>query len=115
MELLFSYGTLQQENVQLANFGRVLEGKTDTLPRYVIGEIEITDERVLRESGKSHHPILRYTDNPADEVQGTVFALTPEELAQADDYEVDDYQRVSAQLKSGTTCWIYAAAEEQHD
>ena len=113
MELLFSYGTLQQKNVQLANFGRELKGVADVLPRYVVGEIEITDERVLRESGKSHHPILRFTDNAEDEVQGTVFELTPEELAQADDYEVDDYQRVSAQLKSGTICWIYAAAEDQ--
>jgi gamma-glutamylcyclotransferase (GGCT)/AIG2-like uncharacterized protein YtfP len=67
---------------------------------------------VLRESGKAFHPILRYTGNAADEVQGTVFELTDAELAQADDYEVDDYVRVAAQLKSGAQCWIYAAADE---
>ena len=27
-----------------------------------------------------------------------------------DDYEVDDYNRVRATLKSGRCCWIYAAA-----
>jgi gamma-glutamylcyclotransferase (GGCT)/AIG2-like uncharacterized protein YtfP len=79
------------------------------LQGYVVGEIEITDERVLRESGKAFHPILRFCDDPQDEVSGTVFEITEQELAQADDYEVDDYVRVAAVLKSGKTAWIYAA------
>ena len=111
MELLFSYGTLRQKDVQIANFGRELVGTTDTLPNYRVDEIRITDERVLRESGKALHPILRYTGNPKDQVTGTVFELTTKELLQADDYEVDDYQRISATLKSGCNCWIYAAAK----
>jgi gamma-glutamylcyclotransferase (GGCT)/AIG2-like uncharacterized protein YtfP len=113
MELLFSYGTLQQKNVQIANFGRELNGTKDLLPRYVLGEILITDERVLRESGKSIHQILEFTNNINDEVPGSVFEVTVDELKQADDYEVDDYKRVSAQLKSGITCWIYAAANSE--
>lgn len=71
MQLLFSYGTLQQKEVQMANFGRELPGEKDVLQGYVVGEIEITDERVLRESGKAIHPILRFTANLADEVSGT--------------------------------------------
>ena len=113
MELLFSYGTLQQKNVQIANFGRELNGTKDLLPRYVLGEILITDERVLRESGKSIHQILEFTNNINDEVPGSVFEVTVDELKQADDYEVDDYKRVSAQLKSGITCWIYATANSE--
>lgn len=112
MPKLFSYGTLQQKNVQLANFGRELRGSADSLPGYIVSEVEITDERVLRESGKAFHPILRFTGNAQDEVAGTVFELTEAELAQADDYEVDAYVRISARLKSGTECWIYAAATE---
>ncbi|MDX1678145.1 gamma-glutamylcyclotransferase family protein [Arsukibacterium sp.] len=111
MPKLFSYGTLQQKNVQLANFGRQLNGFKDSLPGYVVGEIAITEPRVLRESGKAIHPILRFTGNSSDEVPGTVFELSDEELAQADDYEVNAYIRVSARLKSGTDCWIYAAAD----
>ncbi|SFC01421.1 Gamma-glutamyl cyclotransferase, AIG2-like [Marinospirillum celere] len=111
MPWLFSYGTLQQKKVQLANFGRELKGEPDLLPGYQVGEIRITDERVLRESGKAIHPILRYTGNPEDEVSGSVFELTAAELEQADDYEVSDYKRVSATLKSGRLCWIYAAAD----
>lgn len=112
MPKLFSYGTLQQKNVQLANFGRELTGCKDTLQGYVIGEIEITEPRVLRESGKAIHPILRFTGNISDEVAGTVFELTDAELLQADDYEVDAYKRLNACLKSGTQCWIYAAADQ---
>jgi len=110
MQLLFSYGTLQQENVQQANFGRKLVGYKDSLPQYVVDQLRINDPRVLRESGKEFHPILRYTGNFKDQVTGTVFELTEDEIARADDYEVDDYQGVKAQLKSGRTCWIYAAA-----
>ena len=109
MQLLFSYGTLQQENVQQANFGRKLVGYKDSLPQYMVDQLRITDPRVLRESGKEFHPILRYTGNSSDQVTGTVFELTESEIARADDYEVDDYQRVKAQLKSGRICWIYAA------
>jgi hypothetical protein len=32
--LLFSYGTLQKKNVQIANFGRELTGRADALPGY---------------------------------------------------------------------------------
>jgi hypothetical protein len=37
-------------------------------------------------------------------VAGTVFELSREEITRADDYEVDDYQRVRAVLKSGRNC-----------
>jgi gamma-glutamylcyclotransferase (GGCT)/AIG2-like uncharacterized protein YtfP len=112
MEWLFSYGTLQQKNVQQANFGRELEGVKDSLPGYVVAEIRISDKRVIRESGKEFHPILKYTGNDEDQVLGTVFEMTSDELARADEYEVDDYTRVSAQLLPGRECWIYAAAED---
>lgn len=115
MPHLFSYGTLQLVSVQQANFGRRLEGSKDHLPGYVVGEIRITDERVLRESGQAIHPILRYTGDPEDQVAGTVFWVSDEELAQADDYEVDDYVRTQACLASGTLCWIYAAPRDHHE
>ena len=112
MELLFSYGTLQQSKVQLANFGRTLSGTKDALQKYKIDNVKITDVKVIKESGKDIHPILRYTDDPRDEVTGTVFEVTATELAQADNYEVDDYRRISAVLKSGKRCWIYAANDD---
>ena len=44
MPKLFSYGTLQQENVQLATFGRTLVGSKDQLIGYQLGKIDITDD-----------------------------------------------------------------------
>ena len=45
-----------------------------------------------------------------DRVTGTVFEITAEELANADKYEVADYQRVAAPLASGRTAWVYVDA-----
>lgn len=108
MQKLFSYGTLQQKNVQQQTFGRLLTGTPDVLIGYVLGEVRISDPEVLAKSGKEYHPILVPTGNMNDEVAGTIFEVTDEELAQADEYEVDDYARVSAKFKSGVTAWVYA-------
>ncbi len=57
MERLFSYGTLQQKNVQIETFGRVLTTSADTLPNYALEQLKITDEAVVATSGKEYHPI----------------------------------------------------------
>jgi gamma-glutamylcyclotransferase (GGCT)/AIG2-like uncharacterized protein YtfP len=111
MEKLFSYGTLQQTNVQLSTFGRELLGTKDILVGYVISTLKITDEHVVKTSGKNVHPILTFTGNNNDEVIGTVFEISDDELAQADKYEVKEYTRIAAVLKSGVKTWIYAAAK----
>ena len=107
MENLFSYGTLQQEKVQLDTFGRLLEGKRDVLQEYCISKIKIKDKSVIKLSGEEIHPILIFTGNIKDEVEGTVFRINFSELLMADRYEVDDYSRVEAILQSGTKAWIY--------
>ncbi len=112
MERLFSYGTLQLEAVQRETFGRLLQGQRDVLPGYVIGEVTIRDQDVIRKSGRDRHPILRHTGNPADEVAGTVFEISREELRRADAYEVEDYVRIEALFRSGQRAWVYAAASD---
>lgn len=109
--LLFSYGTLRDPAVQKANFGRLLEGEDDALPGWETALVEITDPRVLAESGLTHHPIVRRSSDPGSAVSGTVFRITAEELAAADDYEVSDYARMRARLASGRLAWVYVAAE----
>ena len=110
MEHLFSYGTLQQTSVQIATFGRELQGRADALIGYVLTEVEITDAHVIEVSGKRFHPMLKHTGNPNDTVQGTVFEISADELAQADAYEVSLYVRQRAPLRSGGQAWIYADA-----
>lgn len=111
MELLFSYGTLQQQSVQISTFGRKLKGYKDTLSGYIISEIEIFDEEVIMVSGKKFHPILVETSNPNDIVRGVAFELSSEEIICADKYEVDSYIRKKVTLDSDRNAWIYVGSD----
>lgn len=112
-EKLFSYGTLQYESVQISTFGRKLNGVADVLTGYHLTTIEISDRNVIEASGNAVHPILIYTGNESDEVQGIVFDVTLEELLSADQYEVAEYKRVSEKLRSGENAWVYVSINER--
>ncbi|MUM18481.1 gamma-glutamylcyclotransferase [Mycobacterium sp. CBMA271] len=109
-ELLFSYGTLQQPEVQRTTFGQELDGHTDAIVGFDLDYVTITDPHVIETSGSDRHPILRASSDPATEVAGTVFSITPAQLAAADEYEVADYQRISVPLRSGASAWVYVWA-----
>ncbi len=109
--LLFSYGSLQNKNVQIANFGRELKGRADSLPGYARRMVPIIDPKLMASSGESHHANVEPTSNPDDAVPGTVFEITEQELAAADIYEeVADYRRIFVKLKSGDQAWVYLRA-----
>ena len=106
--LLFSYGTLQYRNIQIAHFGRELTGQADVLPEYKRGKVPIKDPEVVASSGETHYENVLPGSSPEDEVHGTVYEITEEELAAADKYEADaDYKRVLVTLRSGTQAWVY--------
>ena len=106
-ENLFSYGTLQTEAVQLATFGRRLEGKPDILVGYSLTIVQVEDQNFVALSGAALHRNLQFTGIASDLVEGTVFTVTRKELEQADAYEPADYKRVLVQLKSGMNAWVY--------
>jgi gamma-glutamylcyclotransferase (GGCT)/AIG2-like uncharacterized protein YtfP len=97
-ENLFSYGTLQTEAVQVATFGRRLQGRPDTLVRYRLTTVRIAS---------TDHRNLQFTGDASDYVEGTAFEVTRKELEQADAYEPDGYERVRVKLKSGLDAWVY--------
>lgn len=107
MEKLFSYGTLQLENVQLETFCRKLTSCPDALVGYEIRDCIITDTEVLSRSKESVHPIACFTNNSNNILSGMVFDITPDELQKADEYEVDDYKRIKCTLNSGQQAWVY--------
>lgn len=115
MPLLFSYGTLQQDEVQLATFGRLLEGRPDAIAGHRLDWLTITDPQVVETSGSDRHPVLHRSDDAAEEVQGTVFEITDDELAAADVYEVDDYERIAVPLRSGPQAWVYVFSSAKQD
>jgi gamma-glutamylcyclotransferase (GGCT)/AIG2-like uncharacterized protein YtfP len=112
---LFSYGTLRDPQVQLATFGRLLEGELDAVVGYRLETLTITDPAVIASSGSDRHPILRTSDDPAAAVEGTVFQISEQELSAADSYEVDDYARASVPLRSGAHAWVYVLSEDLKD
>ncbi len=100
--LVFSYGTLQDKSVQIANFGRELTGRVDALPGYIRRVVAI---------GESNYFNLEPSSNPEDEISGTVLEITGQDLAAADEYEKDaEYRRIFVTLKSGDQAWVYLRA-----
>lgn len=96
---LFSYGTLQDHEVQISTFGRSLKGERDVLPEY-------------RQIIFGPYLNVQFTGHHSDGVEGTRFEVTSAELAEADIYEATaDYKRIQVQLKSGTFAWVYLNKE----
>jgi hypothetical protein len=105
---LFSYGTLQQREVQLANFGRLIDGEPDALLGYELEQLQIADSHVVAVSGKSVHLIARASGDPAARVTGTLLYLSQAELEASDAYEDRAYVRIEVRLESGRSAFVYA-------
>ncbi|WP_405379941.1 DUF4286 family protein [Maribacter sp. LLG6340-A2] len=95
--LLFSYGTIQQLDVQLGVFSRPLVGFEDELAQYTVSEEKIA----------GLYPTLQHTGNTNDVIKGQVYTLTHQELQKADEYEGEAYQRIQIELGSGRNAWVY--------
>ena len=109
MENLFSYGTLQSEQVQLAVFGRRLHGEPDALAGFKKESIKIKPgfENV------EEHVAISYTGNGDDLIEGAALSVTLADLQIADDYETKAYKRIMVQLRSGKIAWTYVKNDKQ--
>lgn len=108
MPFLFSYGSLQQEDVQLSTFGRLLQGKRDELPGYEAALVKIEDPQITSTIGRSHYDNAKYNGRSESVVNGTVFEITDAELTAADKYEeIASYKRIAVTLVSGMRAWVY--------
>jgi hypothetical protein len=108
---LFSYGTLQMREVQLANYGRSLEGEPDVLVGYRMVILPDLDPDAVRVSGTKTHMVVQQTGDPTDCVTGVVFLLTADELEATDRYEGSDYGRAELTLESGRRALVYVQPE----
>src|SRR5262245_37502647 len=98
MPLLFSYGTLQNVDVQMSTFGRKLVGRPDSLPGFQVDDVKID----------GIHTNVKPADHPDSRVSGTHFEVTDEELARADAFETQfSYGRIAVTLASGSRAWLY--------
>lgn len=96
---LFTYGTLQEREVQLGVFSRPLTGFEDELPLYILSDKKVADL----------YPTLRHTGQKEDSIKGQVYTLSHQELQKADIYEGEAYERIQIQLASGKNAWAYIA------
>ncbi|MGO4918615.1 DUF4286 family protein [Maribacter spongiicola] len=96
---LFTYGTLQERDVQLGIFSRPLNGFEDELPLYIISDEKVADL----------YPTLQHTGVKEDVIKGQVYTLSHQELEKADSYEGEAYERIQIQLASGKNAWAYIA------
>ena len=108
MPLLFSYGMLQQEAVQVSTFGRLLRGEPDELVGFEQSVFRIDDPEFVARSGTAHHTIVKFNGKSSSRVRGMVFEVSDSELAQADQYEPAGYKRILGTLASGKQAWVYA-------
>jgi gamma-glutamylcyclotransferase (GGCT)/AIG2-like uncharacterized protein YtfP len=100
--LLFSYGSLRREDVQMTTFGRTLSGRADELVAFELVP--------AARNGSGHANVVRGA--PESRVAGIAFDVSDAELAVADEYERrDDYTRIEAALASGRSTWVYVSRE----
>lgn len=105
---LFTYGSLQHEDVQENLFGRILTGTPETLVGYTLKKIQIEEE-----FGIVHYPIIEETHNSEDTINGMVYEISNIELRQADLYEGVHYKRVEVQLQSNQKAWAYSVVTKK--
>lgn len=97
MEYLFSYGTLQDLQVQEHVFGRLLTGKPDAALGF----------KKLENAVYGRYPLVVNTKNPEDKVAGMAYGVNDADLEKADIYETSAYKREKFPLESGDEAWIY--------
>jgi gamma-glutamylcyclotransferase (GGCT)/AIG2-like uncharacterized protein YtfP len=111
MPLIFSYGSLQEEAVQLSVYGRVLHGEADAMVGWVCTLIEVPKWHKAASSGTTHYANVARSPKAESRVAGTVLDLTDAELISSDGYERDaEYVRVMITLASGRDAWVYVSA-----
>ena len=98
----------------MATFGRQLAGTSDALRGFELVLLKIEDQTVVAISGKAHHTMATFTGRASDVVSGTVFAVTADDIQNADKYEVSAVKRVAAVLQSGIRAWAYVDARYAH-
>ncbi len=94
---LFTYGTLQEEDVQKMIFSRTLNGNRDSLRSHTVSEKMVG----------GLYPTIRQSEDPNHMVEGFVYVISEEELILADAYEGEAYERKNVTLESGVNAWVY--------
>lgn len=97
MEYLFTYGTLQDPQVQEYIFGRTLNGTPDALLGF----------KKMENAVYGRYPLVIQTKKMEDKVEGTRYEVSEIDLKKADIYETSIYKREKFPMESGSSAWVY--------
>ncbi|MET3922421.1 hypothetical protein ABIB26_003381 [Arthrobacter sp. UYEF20] len=95
--------------MQQSMFGTRVNMVKNSLIGHGTTEVVITDLNVIAKSGKNVH--LGLVRREGDTVSGGLLALTPDELAAADAYEVEAYARRRVPTGAPGQAWCYVSAD----
>ena len=87
--------------MQQSLFGRHMIMHEDELVGFELGSVQ---------HGPETHSIVKETGDAEHRVKGMVLEMTDRELAVADEYEPEEYKRISTVLASGQEVWVYTDA-----
>lgn len=96
-QLLFSYGTLQEPEIQEKILNRRLKGTKAILLGY-----KKYEKRMMNK-----YPIIEQSDDAKAMVSGILYKVSNYELYKIDLYESLAYTRIQAKLKSSVKAWVY--------
>jgi gamma-glutamylcyclotransferase (GGCT)/AIG2-like uncharacterized protein YtfP len=96
-QYLFSYGSLQDEAVQLRIFKRRLKGKKANLKEY----------RLIENEYLGKFPIIHTSPKQDDIVNGIIFEVSEADLQNCDHYETNYYKRIRVSIKTHPSVWVY--------
>ena len=99
MLYLFSYGTLQDGDIQKELFHRQLMGSPDLLLGF-----ELSQNKVY---GK--YPVISKAPGITSGISGMAYEISPRELVQVDAYEGEEYSRITVKLQTDKKAWVYIA------
>lgn len=106
----FSYGTLQDPQIQRSVWGREISGSPDSLRGYSCVQLASCDAAWTRLTGYTHTPALVADKGAYEPVRGTLYLITAKEMEATDIYEGAEYRRIEVVLQSGTTAWTFVKA-----
>ena len=101
MPYLFTYGTLQDPQVQVYVFGRTLEGQPEELPYF----------KWYKNAVYGRYPLVKPSNQKEDMVKGMAYKVSEQDLERCDVYETSAYTRKRFTLKSGIEAWVYVSQE----
>jgi len=100
---VFAYGHLQNDEIQMRVFKKIINGHREVLKGYTISDKMVADKFPAKESSG---PLTTDVDGG---LEGTVLSLTETQLKLVDAFEGNLYERMQVLLLSGLKVWIYIA------